>query len=191
MTLHIQSAIYGRDSGGFAWENVVAFKGIPDGAQTVWAMLKALNDQIIANVIPAIGAAISEDAEILGVTSKLVAPDSSPSRNSPRPTIGGRSAQQYPGGVCGRVIFIPDPPGVHVGWIFVNCLCEGDFVNDVMISGTITLLQVIGAAFTGFDGSGPNEFQICIQNRVTHDFVSVSDYDVDYKPTTLNKRMRA
>lgn len=192
MTLVYQVNVSGIDSGGFSWENVFHVSSTYAGGDTTFETADHLNQFVAATLGTPWAAVMNDQASILAISSRCIAPVPNFTRLLPFTNAGTRILTPAIGAVCGRLVFLPTDAPLHVSSLFVNNGCEGDFVIDQIQAGYQGLLQDLGDAFLLFDGSTATyEWQLIQWHRKDSSAADLDQYYVSPNPTTLNKRMRA
>lgn len=184
--------ISGKDAGGFVFENVFHVQNVYAGANTPFKQAGDLASYVIDNIVPSYLGAMNDNAEILAVSGRCIDTSGSFTNTKPAASFGTRPGVAYPGAVQGRLVFIPSVPPLRVSSFYVAGSCEGDFVNDIILSTYQTMLEALGDAFMLIDGSDATyAWQLIQFHLATTTSTDIDEYYVSPNPTTLNKRMRA
>jgi hypothetical protein len=182
--------ISGRDAGGFVWQNVFHVN-TDDTTSDLPTLLGALTEYI-AGIIPTpLSEAMNSAALILDVAAREIQPSTSYTYHLPQNILGTRGDPASVGAVCGRINFLP-ATGTKQGRMFVPCGCDGDFVMDVITDDYLDLLNAVGDAYNGINGSeAPYGWQLVVYAKEAETTVDVTAHSIAAYPTTLNKRIRA
>jgi hypothetical protein len=192
MTLVYECSIGGIDPGGFSFENVFHISSTYAGGDTTFTTAGHLITFLESAVLGAYVAAMNNQSKILEISARCINPIPDFTRLRPEVMFGGRVLTPAIGAVCGRLVFLPTAAPLHVSSMFIPNGCEGDYIVDLIQAAYSALLDDLGDAFIGIDGSEPTyEWQLIQWHRKTSDAADIDQFYTSPNPTTLNKRIRA
>lgn len=184
--------VFGKDAGGFAWENVFHVANQYTGDNSLFKQAGDLASFIETTIKTAYLAAMVDEAELLGFSARAIAPDPSITAVKASPAIGTRDATAAVGAVNGRIAFVPHVESTRISSFFVTGVAEGDYVNDAITIGYQGMLEALGDAFLLIDGTESTyHWQLVQWHQKTQTSTDIDEYFVSPNPTTLNKRIRA
>jgi hypothetical protein len=186
----LQATLSGKDSGGYAFQNVMHFTTTND-TDDEHTILNALNQELVDNLLPSFTAAMSDSTYLLNIGSRLVGNGvSGYTLNHPLNIPGDRDLQQYPAPVSGKLAFYPKTGG-NVGHIYLAGACDGDYIGDAIQSTYQGLLEDIITALETYDGTDATfGWQLVVYNRKLFAGIAVASVVALLTACYLSKRAR-